>query len=81
MKRKQFRGKCMGVTLEPRGPGDNHIMVTLEIEDDENWFEKMSVSSYWIDELIEQLQAAKKYCETQKPDKDNKGKQYGWNFK
>lgn len=81
MANANFRGKCMGVKLKPRGAKDPHIMVTLEIEDDEVWFPKdFVVSSYWLDELIEQLQAAQAFCASQDLDLYN-GRQFGWKFK
>lgn len=80
MVNKTFRGDCMGVKISERGPGDPHLMFTLEVEDDENWFEKETVSSAWIDELIEQLQIAQTYLETQEPDIHN-NIQYGWKTK
>jgi hypothetical protein len=77
----------MGVSLQPRSETngkatDQHISFSIEIEDDENWFPMDgSTSSYWLDELIEQLQRAKTYCESQKPDIAKNGRQYGWKFK
>jgi hypothetical protein len=75
----QFRGNCMGVKLRERGPNDPHITVILEVEDDENWYEQCDFSSYWLDELIEKLQQAKKFCESQEPD-NYENHQYGWKF-
>lgn len=75
-----FRGDCMGVRLEKRDDKDKHIVVVLETEDDEQWFEKTSFSSYWLDELIEVLQAASSFCKSQEPD-IVKGEQFGWKFK
>ena len=79
MKRVSFRGECFGVTLEPRGLTDKHIRITVEIGDDGDWFEKLTVSSYWLDEAIAILQAAREFCRTQKPD-IKFGRQYGWEF-
>lgn len=75
----EFKGQCKGVRLEKRGDGDNHIKVVLLTEDDENWFDGDSFSSSWIDEMIEKLQEAKRYIETQEPDIYN-GRQYGYRF-
>ena len=90
---KEFKGECMGVRLSERNssyyePGmvlgdskdDKHIMVEIMVEDDDNWFVKESMSSAWLDELIEQLQMARKFMDTQKPD-IYQGTQYGWKFK
>lgn len=77
----EFKGQCKGVKLTERGVNDNHICLQILTEDDENWFpSENSFSSGWIDELIEQLQIAKKYMETQEPD-IHEGRQYGWKFK
>ena len=79
-KQQKFLGKCMGVELSQRGMNDPHILVNILMEDDENWFKKASFSSSWLDEMIQQLQAAKAFCETQEKDMHN-GRQYGFNFK
>lgn len=61
--RHLFLGENQGVALVPRGPNDNHIKVVLLVGDDGYWFvtknEVVSFSSYWIKDLVEQLQAAK----------------------
>ncbi len=75
----EFKGNCKGVRLEKRGKNDNHIKVILLTEDDDNWFEGDSFSSFWIDELIEKLIQAKKFIETQEPDIYD-GVQYGYKF-
>lgn len=88
MKLQTFRGHCIGVKLRPRAAKDPHILLSLEIEDDEAWHEKdFSISSHWLDELIEQLQAARAYCVAQEADivKAAPGfppnTQFGWKFK
>lgn len=76
---KSFRGSCFGVNLVKRGPDDPHICFQIIVEDDENWFdrEQSNGSSFWIDELIEQLTAAKQYMNANTlPDG-----QYGFKFK
>ena len=78
-----FKGRCKGVELIKRGINDNHICINILTEDDGNWFvskSEIGFSSSWIDELIEQLQNAKKYIETQEPDM-YEGRQYGYKFK
>jgi hypothetical protein len=78
---KEFKGDCMGVRVKERGENDSHLQVTLLVEDDENWFEKQTFDSYWIDELIEQLECAKHYLETQTPDIMSNDEQCGWKTK
>ena len=77
-----FKGNCKGIRLTRRGENDPHIMVSILTEDDENWFvdEKNKFSSYWIDDLIEQLKNAKSFIESQEPDVYEK-RQYGFKFK
>lgn len=68
---KVFKGYCAGVVLEHRkdweNPNDPHVCFFLIVEDDENWYETTKgFSSYWIDDLLEQLQCARdwmnEYC-------------------
>jgi len=77
-----FKGNCKGVRLVKRGTEDSHISVQILTEDDGDWFvdERNQFSSYWIDDLITQLQEAKSYIESQDPD-IYEGKQYGYKFK
>lgn len=75
MNKLEFTGSCFKIELCQRGGGDLHINVKVHVED-----VKMNFSSYWLDELIEKLQAAREYCGTQKPDLVT-GRQYGWRFK
>lgn len=78
---KEFKGRCKGVQLKKRGFNDEHIAVQIITEDDGTWHNSGSMfSSYWIDDLIEQLQNAKKFIESQTPD-IYEGKQYGYKFK
>ena len=78
---KEFKGRCKGVKLTKRGKDDNHICLQIITEDDDSWFPSdIPFSSSWIDELIQQLQFAKKYIETHEPD-IYEGRQYGWKFK
>lgn len=75
----EFKGTTKGVKLEKRGINDDHIIVVILVEDDGEWYAKDFFSSYYIDELIEQLQEAKKYIETQTPDMFQ-GEVYGYKF-
>lgn len=84
MKTVDFKGECKGIRLVPRNSkdGDNHILVQFLTEDDGMWHEEEGLgSSYWIDELIEQLCDAREYIKTQEPDIAENGKQYGYKFK
>lgn len=57
-----FLGECQGVGLIPRGPKDNHICFLILSEDDENWFcSNESGSSFWIPDLVKQLDQALKW--------------------
>jgi len=76
----KFKGQCVGVSLDKRGIEDDHILISLLIEDDEEWFKKLSISSSWLDEMIDVLNQAKEFVKTQEPDIiDNV--QYGFKFK
>lgn len=77
-----FKGNCKGVRLVKREENDPHICIQILTGDDGNWFvdDKSKFSSYWIDDLITQLQEAKSYIESQDPD-IYEGKQYGYKFK
>jgi hypothetical protein len=56
---QKILGKQFGIKFQARGSDDPHICVQLLGEDDENWFDFGDrFSSYWIRDLIEQLQAA-----------------------
>jgi len=65
----------LGVRLEKRGPVDPHICIKLLSEDDENWFDVGNgFSSFWLNDLITQLQAAEVLLEQlAKPDRDGFG--------
>lgn len=77
-----FNGECIRVHLDPRGVDDDRVMVSIFVKYDENWFKRVEVSSYWIDEMIAQLQKAKKYMdESCIPDVDGQGKQWGYTFR
>jgi hypothetical protein len=74
---KAFLGKCMGVGLRRRGDDDLHVMFTLLVEDDGNWYVSSgNISSHWFPELMEVLDEARhwlgEHCEHG---------QYGWAFR
>ncbi len=83
----EFKGNCVGVRLTPRSDGnkDKHILVTILIEDDEHWSEKVTVSSHWLQEMIHKLQEAAAHCSNnEEPDMYDMGgnqRQFGWKFK
>jgi hypothetical protein len=63
MDEPKFLGESVGVRIDPRGDGkkDRHLMVTIMAEDDGNWHDKDSMSSFWLDETIEVLQEARRW--------------------
>jgi len=81
-----FLGECCGVALVPRGEKDNHILFVILGEDDEQWFLQSydgkynchGTSSYWMDDLLEQLNQAKAWLK-RNAEKDPSG--YGYCFK
>ncbi len=76
---KTFLGGCKGIGLQNRGPRDRHVCLVILTEDDGNWFpDKEPFSSYWADDLMGQLQAAKAWME-QNCDPSPDG--YGWKFR
>jgi hypothetical protein len=64
MRHSEIKGGQFGVRFEPRGQDDPHVCIQLLSEDDTNWFEVgNSFSSFWLDDLIAQLTAAKTLLE------------------
>jgi hypothetical protein len=64
-KQREFKGNCKGVRLVPRGEKDSHICIQILTEDDDTWFPSPDAfSSYWIDDLIQQLKEARNYMKT-----------------
>ena len=75
---QEFKGEQFGVRLIPRDRNDPHICIQLLSEDDEHWYMfGHRFSSYWIDDLIEQLNAVKYALEALPKGKDN----FGHDFK
>ena len=73
----EFKGAQFGVKLTPRGDNDPHVCIQLLGEDDEHWFEIGDpFSSFWIDDLIQQLQNAKKALETMPKDRHGYGREF-----
>jgi hypothetical protein len=52
----KIEGECMAVTVEDRA--DCAPLITIHVEDDGNWFEKMSFDAAWLPELQMLLAAA-----------------------
>ena len=74
-----FLGDCQGIALVPRGPDDNHICFIILTEDDEQWYASNgSASSYWVDDLAEQLKLVREWLE-KNAFKEKHG--YGYKFK
>ena len=75
-----FRGGCKGVGLKWRGPDDPHVCFIILTEDDGYWFvsqhDTQGSSSYWLPELIDQLEEAKTWLH-RNAEKDG---QYGYKF-
>jgi len=74
----EILGECIGVRISARGKDDPHACIGILIEDDENWSLVCDFSSYWLDEAISKLLAAKAILETQH-EKDPDG--FGYNLK
>lgn len=56
----EIKGECFGIRIIKREDAPNDAVQIL-CEDDGNWFEKGEMfDAGWIDDLIEQLIAAKK---------------------
>lgn len=76
-----FLGGCFGVALCRRGAGKAHhepVTLLILVEDDGTWFTACEsvMSSFWLPDLIEQLNAARMWLD------DNAVKvQFGWAFK
>ena len=63
----ELKAHCFGVRIEPREDAPNPL-ITLLVEDDENWFEGTRFDATWIDEIIELLKQAKLLVESMKED-------------
>lgn len=70
-------GNICGVNFSDRG--DGHILISLSIEDDGYWYEKdFCVSSYWLNDVIKTLKAAKDELKSKHYKSDPNG---GYKFK
>ena len=48
-------GDRFTVRFDNRGDGDGHILITVLVEDDENWHEKLCFSTAWLRDLVSLL--------------------------
>jgi hypothetical protein len=56
---EEIHQHAFGVRFTARGENDPHLLVTVLLEDDEHWHEKMTFSSFWLNDLISVLEAAR----------------------
>ena len=77
-----FIGECHGIGLKPRGAGDEHIVVDILHEDDENWFlSEAGFSSSWMEEFIDLVVVAQNWMKKHAV-QDKVGRRvYGYKFK
>jgi hypothetical protein len=62
---QEFLGSSVGVILCDRGENDHHIMCRFATEDDEFWhLSEDRFSAYWLKDLLEQLQKASVWVQT-----------------
>lgn len=69
-------GEILGIVFRKRDKEDNHVVLDMYLEDDEYWYKNTSISSHWIDDMIEVLQETKL-----KLDSDFEKTEYGYQFK
>jgi hypothetical protein len=76
---KMFLGSVRGVVLHKRGGDkDTHVIFQTIHEDDGHWFlSTEGASSFFFDDYISVLKAAKKWC---KENCDPDGR-FGWKFR
>lgn len=62
----ELKGKQFGVRFKERGRDDPHVCIQIIGEDDEHWFNVGNpFSSFWIQDLIDQLEIAETILDTQ----------------
>ena len=70
-------GSQYGMAISLRGPNDEHLVCTLLVEDDENWFVSDSgVSSFWLPDLEYVMNQTKLWL-----DRNAIKGQWGWELK
>lgn len=55
----EIEGTQVKVTLQQRDENDKHMTFSIHVEDDEAWFEKITLSTLWLDDLIDILKDAR----------------------
>jgi len=83
---KLFLGQIIGIAIHKRGIEDNHLCISIIKQDDEYWFgeyNSMCSSSYWLEEYIELLMAAKEWLQNNAEQdlQEETGRIYGWKMK
>ena len=59
-----FKGSCAGVVIYRRSTNESHLCFIPICEDDGNWFvAKHGWSTYWLDELYNQMDQAYHWLE------------------
>ena len=59
MSKQEFKGKCLGVRLDIGTPNcSTGVLVTLMVEDDEQWLDKLSFDAFWLEEMGQQIARA-----------------------
>lgn len=59
----EIKNEQFGVRIEPHFEDHPGHLITLLSEDDDNWFEVGNpFSCWWLDDLIDVLEKAKKMC-------------------
>ena len=76
-----YKWQCIQVWLSKRWEKDNHILVSISIEDDDNWNEALKISNYRLDEMINKLQEAKDFIDKQDKDLDRDWVQWWYKFR
>lgn len=73
----KFIGEMFTIALVERGPKDRHICFEMFSEDDGFWHRiGTGTSSYWIDDLIDQLTAAKEHMKKNEYAKEGDGYEF-----
>ncbi len=63
-----IKGRCLGVEIykedyDWEGELKTHFLVEFLVEDDGSWCKQdLTFDTHWLDDCIEVLQKAKKYC-------------------
>lgn len=80
--REMFLGGVVGVILRDRADGDPVVVFQLIHEDDGHWFLSTNgASAFWLDDYINVLTAARRWCEENCDPEIQYNRQYGWRFR